>query len=424
MALSPPREIALKVLRDVDENGAYLNLALESALTQAAMEPRDSALCTSIVMGVMKNRLYIDHIIAGLSSIRLKKLSGWILNILRIGVYCLKFMDKIPAGATVNECVKLARRYGHPSSAGYVNAVLRRAATCGDFLDGLQGDELLSVKYSLPLWLVEKWRREQPDFESLMKAMNEEPLTYCRLNSGELPEGFVRSDITPFAAIYTGRGGVTHSDAYKNGLVTVQDPASQLAVLAMDVRPGIKVLDLCAAPGGKAAFAAYLGGEVTACDVHEHKIPLIESAAARLKVKLEALVNDACVYNRDFEGAFDRVLADVPCSGLGILRRKPDIRWAKDEGDSGELAHIQQSILDNAARYLRAGGRLVYSTCTVSRAENEGIAKWFLKTHPGFSAAPLGVGPEPEAAQIQLRPDRHGTDGFFIAAFSKREGEA
>ncbi len=424
MPLSPPRETALKVLHSMDENGAYLNLALESALARANMDSRDNALCTGIVMGVVKNRLYIDHIISRISSVKIKKLSVWILNILRIGVYCLKFMDKIPAAATVNECVKLSRRYGHDKSAGYVNAVLRKAAESGDFLENLRGDGLLSVKYSMPLWLVEKWKREQPDYEKLIAAMNEEPKTYCRLNCAEPPPDFVRDGITPYAAIYTGKGGVTHSEAYKHGLVTVQDPASQLAVLALNIKPDMKVLDLCAAPGGKSVFAAYLGGDVTACDLYEHKIELINNAAARLNVKVSTFVNDACSYNPDFNEGFDRVLADVPCSGLGILRRKPDIKWARTEGDGGELAHIQQSILDNASKYLRHGGRLIYSTCTVNKAENEGITKWFLKNHSDFDPVPLNAGPEPDAPQIQLRPDIHGTDGFFMAAFERKEGEA
>ncbi|MGN1097799.1 MAG: SAM-dependent methyltransferase, partial [Clostridia bacterium] len=199
----------------------------------------------------------------------------------------------------------------------------------------------------------------------------------------------------------------------------VQDGASQLAVLALKVEKGQEVLDLCAAPGGKSVFAAYLGGNVTACDLYEHKIGLIENNAARLGVRVKAMVNDACVFNEDFENKFQRVIVDAPCSGLGIIRRKPDIKWTKTEIDSGELAKIQQSILNNAAMYVSGGGRLVYSTCTVSKAENEGIAKWFLKNHPDFSPVPLGAGPEPESAYIQLRPDLHGTDGFFMAAFER-----
>ncbi len=420
MALSKPRETALKVLYDIDRDGAYLNIALENRLNEAGMDQRDNRLCSRIVMGTVRNRGYIDNIIANISSVKIKKLSPWILNILRMGIYCLKFMDKIPDGATVNECVKLSRRYGHQASAGYVNAMLRSAAGSGDFTKGLKGSRLLSVKYSMPLWLVEKWQKEQPEAESLISAMNEEPKAYCRLNCQELPQDFVRTDISPYTVIYTGDGSVTHCQAYIDGLVNVQDASSQLAVLALAVENGDSVLDLCSAPGGKAVFAAYLGGEVTACDLYPHKVELISANARRLNVDVKAIVSDASVFRTDFEGRFSRVLADVPCSGLGILRRKPDIKWSKNNQDSGEIAKLQQTILANAARYVSPGGRLVYSTCTISKAENEGIVKWFLKTQPEFSASALGIGPEPENAFVQLRPDRHGTDGFFIAAFKRK----
>ena len=421
MALSKPRETALTVLVEVERDGAYLNLSLEDALAKAGMDQKDSALCSRLCIGVMRSRAYLDHIISKLSTVKLKKLSVYILNILRIGVFSLRFMDRIPAAATVNECVKLARRYGHSSSAAYVNALLRRASDSGDFLDGLKGNELLAVKYSMPLWLVEKWSREQPDAESLLAAMNAEPETYCRLNCGGLVEGFEPTDISPYTVIWRGNGGVTASEAYKNGFVTVQDAASQLCVLAMGIKKGDKVLDLCAAPGGKSVFAAYLGGEVTALDLHEHRVELIENTAARLGVSLNADTGDALIYNPDFEGRFDIVLADVPCSGLGIIRRKPDIKWTKTEEDGAALAKIQQGILSNAARYLKPGGRLIYSTCTISKAENEGMTKWFLKKHENFAPAPLGIKFAENEAQLQLRPDKHPSDGFFIAAFERKE---
>ncbi|MCH5187335.1 MAG: 16S rRNA (cytosine(967)-C(5))-methyltransferase RsmB [Oscillospiraceae bacterium] len=419
MALSMPREAALKVLVKVENEGAYLNLALEEELNAAGMGGRDSALCSRLCLGVMRNRAFLDHIISKLSTVKLKKLSVYILNILRIGIYSLRFMDKIPAGATVNECVKLARRYGHSSSAAYVNAVLRKAAEGGDYLDGLKGDELLAVKYSMPLWLVKKWQREQPDAEKLFAAMNTEPPTYCRLNAAEVPEGFEATDISPYTLIWRGAGSVSASEAYKNGLVTIQDCASQLCVLALGINGGESVLDLCAAPGGKSVFAAYLGGKVTALDLHEHRTELINANAKRLGVNLKTSVGDALVHNPEFDCRFDRVLADVPCSGLGIIRRKPDIKWTKTEEDGSELAKIQQGILENAARYVRPGGRLVYSTCTISKAENEGIVKWFLKKQPDFTAVALGIKYAPEDTQLQLRPDIHPSDGFFIAAFER-----
>lgn len=421
MALSKPRETALKVLREIDENGAYLNIALEKALDEASMDARDSALCSNIVMGSVKNRGYIDHVISRISSVKMKKLSVWILNILRMGIYCIKFTDKIPVSATVDECVKLSRRYGHASSAGYVNAVLRKAASSTeDFTKGLKGNELLSVKYSMPLWIVEKWQKEQSDFENLIRAMNEEPPVYCRLNSKAVPDSFVPTNISPYTLLYTCGGGVVHSEAYKKGLVNVQDGASQLAVLALQVKKGSSVLDLCAAPGGKSVFAAYLGASVTACDLYEHKIKLIENNAARLGVRVDAAVNDACVFNPDFENKFDGVIVDAPCSGLGIIRRKPDIKWRKAPSDGLELAMLQQSILTNASRYVKRGGRLIYSTCTISKGENEGIARWFSKKFPEFSPSPLGVGPNPKSCLVQLRPDLHATDGFFIAAFERK----
>lgn len=419
MALSKPRETALKVLVKVESEGAFLNLALEDELAASAMDGRDSALASRICFGVMRNRLFLDRVISVISTVKLKKLSVHILNILRIGVYCLRYMDKIPAGATVNECVKLARRYGHQASAAYVNAVLRKAAAGGDFLAGLSGDELLSVKYSAPLWLVRKWKKEQPDAEALLAAMNAEPETYCRLNCEAVPEGFEATDITPYTVVWKGEGGVAASTAYKNGLVAIQDAASQLCVLALGLGKGKSLLDLCAAPGGKAVFAAYLGADVTAADLYPHRTELIKANAKRLGVSLNAVVNDALVFNPAFEGRFDAVLADVPCSGLGIIRRKPDIKWTKTDEDGAELAKIQRCILENAAKYVKPAGRLVYSTCTVSKAENEEIVNRFLETREDFRPAPLGIKYAPEESTLQLRPDKHPCDGFFMAAFTR-----
>lgn len=415
------REAALRVLVKIDRDKAYLNLALEEQLKKSEGGTRENALCSRLVIGVVRNRLYLDNIIKNLSNVRLSKISVEILNILRIGVYSVKLSDKIPVSAAVNESVKLAKKFGDARKAGFVNAVLRKAADSGDFLEKLRGNELLSVKYSIPLWLVQKWKREQKDYEELIKAMSLEPKTYCRKNCVAVPEGFKETGITPYTLEYTGEGSVTGSDAYKNGLVTVQDCASQLCVLAMNIQKGQKVLDLCAAPGGKAVFAAYLGAEVTACDLYEHKVKLIEANAKRLNVSIDAKVMDAESYNSGFDSGFDCVLADVPCSGLGIIRRKPDIKWTKTEEDSGTLAKIQQNILLNAARYVKKDGRLVYSTCTVSLAENEGIVKWFLKKNPNFKAAPLNIPFGEKQTQIQLRPDLHPADGFFAAAFTRTE---
>lgn len=413
------RENALFVLVRVEKDKAYLNLALEEQLKTKGGDLRENALCSRLVIGVLRHRLFLDNIIKHISSVKISKMDIYVLNILRIGVYSLKLSDKIPPSAAVNESVKLAKKYCG-QRAGFVNAVLRKAAVSGDFLEKYNGAELLSVKYSMPMWLVKKWMREQADAEALLAAMNLEPKTYCRKNTSGDIEGFVQTDITPYTVQYIGEGSVTSSEAYKNGLVTVQDCASQLCVMAMNIKNGQSVLDLCAAPGGKSVFTAYLGAKVVACDLYEHRVNLISANARRLNVELETAVADASVYNEKFDSAFDCVLADVPCSGLGIIRRKPDIKWAKELSDGEELAKIQQSILLNGSKYVKRGGRMVYSTCTISKAENEGIVKWFLKNNPDFEAAPLNIPYAEGKTQIQLRPDLHPSDGFFIAAFTRK----
>ncbi len=421
--LSKPREAALKALVKVEKDGAYLNIAIRDMLSCSDMDERDKALCQTLAFGAIKHKLFIDNIIKSLSSVKLKKLSVWIHNILRIGIYSIKFLDRIPRSATVNECVKLARRYGHGASAGFVNAVLRKASDCGDFLPKDTGSaEYISIKYSIPLWLTEKWILEGYK-EDFFRAMNEEPPVTVRLNTlnaSNLPDVFEKSDLTPYTYIYNGKGSVEHTTSFKEGHIAVQDGASQKAVLALDVKKDMKVLDLCSAPGGKTAFIAQLlenTGSVTACDIHPHKIELIEANIKRLGVKNTTVtLNDATVFNENFKENFDRVLCDVPCSGLGVLRRKPDIKWTKEEFSSDELVKVQRKIIDCAVHYVKKGGILLYSTCTVNKAENEENVKYMLETYPEFSLLNNNVHPY----GTQLLPNIDGTDGFFYASFERK----
>lgn len=416
-ALSKPREAALKALVASQKDGAYLNIVLRDILSSMDMDARDNALATTIAFGVMKNRLFIDNIIENLSTVKLRKLSVWIHNILRIGVYCIKFLDRIPVSATVNECVRLARRYGHNASAGFVNALLRKTSSCGDFLPAdTSSDEYISIKYSMPDWLVKKWRNEGYG-EEFFCAMNQEPPVTVRLNTlkgDSLGQEFKKDILSPYAYTYEGGGSVEHSPLFKNGNIAVQDGASQKAVLALDVKENMCVLDLCAAPGGKTGFIAQLmnnTGEIVSCDIHSHKIDLIKSNLTRLGVtNTSVMQNDATVFCKDFENRFDRVLADVPCSGLGVLRRKPDIKWTKTEFANESLASIQRSILKNAAEYVKKGGKLVYSTCTVNREENEDNVKYFIDNFPNFTLL----------EQKQLLPHTDKTDGFFYAVFERK----
>ncbi len=416
-ALSKPREAALKALVLCEKDGAYLNMALRDVLRDADMDARDNALATTLAMGVMKNVFFLDNIIENLSSIKLKKLSVWIHNILRIGIYSHRFLDRVPVSATVNECVRLARRYGHSSSAGFVNAVLRKAASSGDFLpEDKSSDKYISIKYSLPLWLVELWKKEGYG-EDFFSSLTLDPPVTVRLNTLKqtlLDEGFEKIPSLPHGYNYTGGGSVENTAFFRDGEIAVQDGASQKAILALDVKKDMRVLDLCSAPGGKTAYIAQLlenSGEIISCDIHAHKLALIENNLSRLGIKnAKVMLNDATVKKEEFCEAFDRVLADVPCSGLGVLRRKPDIRLNKSPLLNDELVKIQRKILENASCYVKKGGKLVYSTCTVNRSENEDAVKDFLENHSKFTLL----------EEVQLLPHKDNTDGFFYASFERK----
>ena len=423
-ALSKPREAALKTLYAVEKEGAYLNIALMGVIEEFKLDKRDSALCTTLAFGVERNRGYIDNIIKNLSSVKLKKISDWILNILRIGIYSLRFLDKVPPSASINECVNLAKRYGHKGSSGFVNAILRKALTSGDFLPPEGSDEYLAVYYSYPEWVIGKWRSEGvKDIPDLLKAGNVTPPLYLRRNAlkgdFELPEGLEKSPIAKSAYIYKKGGAFYGTPLQREGYFSVQDIASQMAAESLDPKPGMRVLDLCAAPGGKSEYIAEMMGnvgEVISCDLYPHKTQLIEKSAKRLGIDIiETRVNDAEVFNPEFENAFDRVLLDAPCSGLGIIRRKPDIKWKKGASDCSALALTQYKMLRNAKRYVKNGGVLVYSTCTISRMENEQMAETFLRENKNFKADP-DIFPEKKGYK-QFLPNIDNTDGFFIARF-------
>lgn len=426
--LSPAREAALKTLYAVEKDGAYLNIALNDIIGEFKLDPREAGLCTELVLGVERNRLFLDNIIVHLSTVKLKKISVWILNILRMGIYSLRFLDKIPVSATINECVKLSKRYGHQKSSGFVNAILRKAVESGDFLPPENTDEYLSVYYSYPEWIVGKWKSEGiKDIESLLKAGNITPPTYLRRNmlKGDfpIPEGIEKAPLGNNSYIYTKSGAFHGSSLQKEGYFSIQDVASQLAVEALDPKAGMEILDLCAAPGGKSEYIAEImgnKGKVISCDLYPHKTELIDKSAERLGIEIiETRVNDAEKFVSEFEGRFDRVLLDAPCSGLGIIRRKPDIKWTKGATDCSALAKTQYKMLRNAMRYVKKGGILVYSTCTVSRMENEQMAQTFLRENKNFVALPTEY--MGEKGYCQLLPNTFNTDGFFIARFMRRD---
>lgn len=434
------REIALLTLCEIEEEGAYSNMALKKHLAKNKhLSGVDKAFVTALVYGVTARKLTLDYMIQTYSKLRLKKISKYILQILRIGIYQLTFMDRVPESAAVDESVKIAKRYGHKAAAGYVNGMLHaviRGRESFQYPD--EPIERLSVKYSYPRWLAEKWVKEfgYEFAQELMKAGNKEPSMTLRTNTlNASPDQLVellesrnirakKSELYQMA-IETGGFDVDASDLYKSGYFIPQDTAAMLAAEVLSPKPGETVLDLCAAPGGKSTHLAQLmdnKGTVIAFDIHKHKLALIEENAKRMGISMiQTVCADSAQQKEQYQA--DKVLADVPCSGLGIIRRKPDIRWNEEK----ELFSLQYAILQTAGACVKPGGELVYSTCTIEPDENEHVIKKFLKEHHDFKpvdiTACLPAPLQKETAKkgyVTLYPNVDGTDGFFIAKMKKR----
>lgn len=440
--MSNSREIALKILMRI-EDGAYSNLILDSELSRHSLSDLDKAYVTRMIYGVVTYKLTLDYIIKKSSKIRLKKISQSILNILRLGIYELYYMDKIPVSATCNEYVKLSRKYGHNASSGFVNAILRNLSKkeIEANFEGLEGNELLSVKYSCPLWLVEKWSKQYANIEDLLKANNEKTDTCIRVNTLKITReelenklienGYEVEDGRIGDILYIKKlKGLLSEELFNEGYFVVQDEAPSIIAHILEPKEGEKILDICSAPGGKTTHIAQLmndNGEIIATDIHEHRVGLVEQLAEKLGIKsIKAECMDATVYNNEFEEKFDGIVADVPCSGLGVIRKKPEIKWTVSEDEISELVDIQKAILNNAKRYLKKGGRLVYSTCTNTIDENENLVKWFLEENKEFKIKnidkcipiELKSALKPEG-WLSFLPNQEKTDGFFACVFEK-----
>lgn len=432
------RETALLTLDACEKQGAWSNAHLKKAIRADALDRRDAALASRLCFGVLQNKLLLDFYIGKFSTVKPEKLEPRVRQALRLGLYQLLFLDKVPASAAVNESVALAKKHSrNPRAAGLVNAVLRSFLRQRDALPPVVGRdeaETLSLRTSHPRWLVEEFaaRLGLEETEALLRLNNEQPPTCAQVNTLKTTlealteqlraEG---AEVTPHpwlkgCLLLSGTGDLEQLDSFRNGDFYVQDAASRLAVLASGVKPGDRVLDACAAPGGKSfAAAIQMGGrgEVVSCDIHPHKIALMEKGRERLGLPcITVQEQNAKDFVQGWEGAFDAVLADVPCSGLGIIRKKPDIRY-KDPEPMKQLPAVQRAILDNVCRYVKPGGTLLYSTCTLLQRENEDVIAAFLEAHPEFVLAPFTLpGPVGECGgSITLWPQRHGTDGFFMA---------
>ncbi|WP_295217155.1 16S rRNA (cytosine(967)-C(5))-methyltransferase RsmB [Ruminococcus sp.] len=428
------RKLAVQLLDRTELEQSYSNLLLDSALSQSDLEERDKRLCAMLYYGVIERRITLDAVISHYSKQPLRKLDGTVRNILRLGVYQLLYCDQIPSRAAVNESVKLTKTCRKASASGFVNAVLR-----GFLRDDCKipypkdKKAAMAVEYAVPQWLLEQLMDaygEQRTRAFLTDALEPAP-RFIRRNSlactREELEQALGDQITPVSLLpdaYTLYAGDIRSlPEFRKGWFYVQDLASQICALSIGAQPGETVLDLCAAPGGKTCTMAIQmaqSGRVCAFDLAEHRVKLIEENVKRLGLtNVTAAQGDALVFQAEYAGA-DRVLCDVPCSGMGVLRRKPEVK-EKDPEELKSLPALQLEILENAARYVKSGGILQYSTCTVLPAENEQVVQQFLQNHPEFTPESVcpALGEAFEKPMITLLPELCGSDGFFVAKMKR-----
>lgn len=433
------RMSALRALTACRVNGAWADAALAAELKRENLSAADAALASRIVYGVLQNRMLIDYYLSAYCTQRLDHLQQPLPDILRIGAYQILFLDKVPPSAAVNESVELAKASKRGAAAGLVNAVLRKLSQNRASLPALPENtvERLSLETSHPKWLTERMLSllGAADAEAFLRLNNAVAPITAQVNPlkstsesllRELASAGVKASMhrwVPDCMELSGTGDLTTLPAFYRGELIVQDAAARLVSLIAGVQPGAKVLDVCAAPGGKAfstAFAMRNEGEVVACDLHENKLRRIHDGAARLGLGcIRTQAADGRVFRAGWADAFDAVLCDVPCSGLGVIRKKPDIRY-KEPGVLAGLPSVQRAILENSARYVRPGGVLVYSTCTVLPEENERVTDDFLDGNPSFSYEtfdlPIGSAP----GRITLWLQTHGTDGFYISKLRRK----
>lgn len=437
--MADARLTAVKMLLKMESSDSYSNILLDSALTSSELSEREKAFAAALFYGVIERRLTLDYVIQQNSRIPFEKLDSAAVAVLRTGLYQIMFMESVPDSAAVNESVKLCKKLRLFGAQGFVNGLLRSFIRNGKKISwlGLSVPERLSIEYSCPQWLTEKWTEEYGTENAVaaLRASVGKPPVYARVNNlkctaDELIK--LLSDEGISAEKYSRlencvklnkTGDLEKSRAFRRGMFHVQDISSQLCCLTLRPVVNETVLDVCAAPGGKSFTMAELmgnNGRVVSMDLHDVRVGLIEDGAARLGLRIiDARQNDALVYNEELPAA-DRVLCDVPCSGLGVIRRKPEIKY-KDASEFAELPRIQRAILETSARYVKVGGTLVYSTCTLSRAENDEVADDFASSHPEF--API-VQPVPyNGAENSFKrtyfPDENGGDGFFTASFRR-----
>jgi len=441
------RYLAMEVLDKIEREDAYSNLLLREVLEKHDLPKEESNLLTELVYGVLQRKLTLDYQLAPFLK-KQKKLESWVKQVLRLSLYQLEYLDRIPDHAIINEAANIARVKGHRGIVGLVNGVLRNVQRKGvcDVKEIQSTNERLSIEYSLPLWLVDEFVQQlgEVEAEELAASFIERPKLSLRVNLDRISredaiseltkEGFevTESEISPFGIVVR-KGVPVHSRLFKEGYLSIQDESSMLVAPALNVQSHHQVLDACAAPGGKTMHIAtnFLkhekGGKVIALDVHDHKINLIQANAKRLKVEevVEAKRLDARKVMEEFgEETFDRVLIDAPCSGLGLMRRRPEIRYNKTKEDILALQKLQLEIIQAASKVLKKDGELVYSTCTITKSENQEVLEKFLNGNQDFVRLPVELPHESlklsDDGTLTIFPHQYGTDGFFISRLKKQ----
>ncbi len=429
------RQIAVSVLVSC-EKGAWCDEALRRTLQQEQPPRVEAALATQLCYGVLQTRMRLDAHLTAFSKRPLERLDPAVRAILRTAAYQMLFLDRIPAWSAVDEAVKLTKQLSRrPTDPGFVNGVLRSLERAMPLQPPTDRDPIqqLSLQYSHPRWLTETFVSllGMGEAEQLLAADNRQPPVCAmanplRIDAPSLLQRLAEAGIDgtphpwcPDCVMLPNIGSLEQLDLFREGAFWVQDPAARMAVTALGLQPGMSVLDACAAPGGKSFAAAadmHNAGEIIACDIHAKKLPKIQSGADRLGMDcIHATVQNGSKCREDWKDHFDAVLVDAPCSGLGVIRKKPDIRY-KDPAPLEDLPRVQRGILDNCASYVKPGGVLVYATCTVLPRENDAVVDGFLADHPQFCLEPFslpGLGQQP--GRITFWPHRQGTDGFYTA---------
>lgn len=440
------RESALTLLETIEKNQSYSNLLLNNTIKKNEIDPKDIGLLTELTYGTLQRKMTLDYYLQAFIK-KGRKIDDWVRQLLRLTLYQMIYLDRIPDRAAIYEAVEIAKKRGHKGIASMVNGVLRSIQREGiPSLDNI-GDraERISIETSHPLWLVQRWIK-QFGFEKT-KEMCEinltAPLQTARVNTTKISrdeclallrdEGYEveESPIIP-EAIKCLRGNLANSKAFREGYITIQDESSMIVAYALGVEKDEKVLDACAAPGGKSTHIAEKlqnSGEVISLDLHEHKVKLISENAIRLGLSnISTNAMDSRKVQEHFQKeSFDRILVDAPCSGLGVMRRKPDMKYTKKEEDVTNLSQIQLSLLESITPLLKKDGIVVYSTCTVDREENDDVIKLFLEQHGEFEGdrtlkerLPEAVRPLAEDFSLQILPQDFGSDGFYIACLRKK----